>query len=194
MKKKIILIAGLGNPGKEYSNTRHNVGFNCIDYIIKNLNLGKSKNKFNTEIWEYIPNNSLKFIFAKPLSYMNLSGTPLVSISAFYDIDINNMYIIYDDKDLNFLKIKIKFNGSFAGHNGLKDIIQKFNTSNIRRIKIGIGYNQNYSIKDWVLSNFSIKEKEQLHQVYKNILNIINDLINGYTIEKIVSLNIYNNK
>ncbi len=180
------LVIGLGNPGKEYQNTRHNIGFQCIDYLIKNLNLGLPKIKFNAEVWKYSINNE-KYIFAKPLSYMNLSGKPSLLLATYFEINKKDIIVIYDDKDLDFLNLKIKLSGSAGGHNGMKSIIENFKSDQIARIKVGIGYSKHYLIKDWVLANFSFEEQKELSFVYKKILQIFEKIFIGESIEKIAA-------
>ncbi len=179
------LIVGLGNPGKEYENTRHNIGFKIIDYIIQKLKIDNKKIKFNAIYFEYKINNE-KYIFLKPLTYMNLSGDAINAFISYFDIDINNILIIHDDKDLEFADIRIKLNGSSAGHNGLEDIFKKLKTNKISRIRIGIGYNKNYLIKDWVLSNFSKIELNNFNLIYKKIDIIFENYFND---AKLININ-----
>ena len=185
------LIVGLGNPGKEYENTKHNVGFNCIDYIVNNLNLGTKKHKFNADTWTYNINNE-KFMFVKPLSYMNLSGVPVMNIATYFDVNVDDIFVIYDDKDLEFSDIKIKNKGSSGGHNGINNIIDNFGTKKIKRIKVGIGYDNKYLIKNWVLSTFNTNEKKELNKIYKRVNIIVEELFKNYDFDKISSLNNFN--
>ncbi len=174
------LIIGLGNPGKEYNHTRHNMGFECIDFIINKLRLNNKITKFNADMWFYFNNNNEKIIFAKPLSFMNLSGNPVNAIASYYKISKDDIYVIFDDKDLPFGNLKLKVNGSAGGHNGIKDIMLKLNYSNIKRIKIGIGFNSHFLIKDWVLNKLSEQEKKDIlltfNRVYKVVMQLCDDV------------------
>lgn len=174
------LIVGLGNPGKKYINNRHNVGFLCVDFILKDIDpLCLFKNE-NQSIITKIEIDSNKIIFAKPQTFMNLSGNAVLSLTKFYKISPLNLIIIHDEIDLPFGKIKTKFGGSNAGHNGLKDIDQKIG-NNYHRIRIGIGRPEigiNQSIADYVLSDFSNFEQKQLYDtIFIDVLNYIKKII-----------------
>lgn len=184
------LIVGLGNPGKEYEKTRHNAGFITIDKIIDQLNIYDTYKKyFKAEYWTYRYQNE-KIIFLKPQAYMNLSGEAVQRIMNFYKIHVDDIVIIYDDKDIEFGKIKLKLTGSSAGHNGIKDIISKLKTEKFNRIKFGIGTSSNVriDIKDWVLSNFTRTELATVDAITNKISDCINRYIKGENFEKIASL------
>ena len=131
------LIVGLGNPGKEYENTRHNIGFNVIDLYLKKNNLNLDKEKFNGKYLKTNINNE-EVIFLEPQTYMNLSGDSVLKIMNFYKINIEDILIIQDDLDLDLGKIKLKEKSSSGGHNGIKDIEQKLGSNSFKRLKIGI--------------------------------------------------------
>ncbi len=168
------LIVGLGNPGKEYENTRHNMGFMAIDNYAMNNNLTFSKNKFGGIYTEFNIDGE-KIILLKPQQYINLSGEVIKKYIDFYKIKIEDVLIISDDLDMPFGKIKIKYKGSSGGHNGLKNIELLLGTSEYRRIKIGISNDKNIDTKDYVLSKLSIENKEKLICVHKTINEILND-------------------
>ena len=168
------LIVGLGNPGKEYENTRHNMGFMMLDSFAKEHNLDFSKSKFGGLYAEFI-NNGEKVLLLKPQHYINLSGEVIKKFIDFYKIELNNLLIISDDLDMPFGKIKIKYKGSSGGHNGLKNIEQHLGTNEYRRIKIGISNNKNVDTKDYVLSKFSLEDKEKIICVQKTLNDILND-------------------
>ena len=128
------IIIGLGNPGEEYSNTRHNVGFQVIDLICKEYDSALTINKFGGLYFV-----AEDVIIAKPMNFMNNSGAFVKSLINFYNIKIEDILVIYDDLDSEVGKAKIKTFGSSGGHNGLKDIIESLNTDEIKRLKIGIG-------------------------------------------------------
>ncbi|MBN0970450.1 aminoacyl-tRNA hydrolase [Mycoplasma phocoeninasale] len=145
------LIVGLGNPGKEYEKTRHNVGFMTIDKIAEKLQIQLTEKKFNGIFFK-----DKDVIIAKPLTYMNRSGEFVRLIIEYYDIALSDVLIVYDDMDLPLGQAAIKQNGSSGGHNGMKDIIEKLNTQEIKRIKIGIG--RSNSVIDYVLGKFSFED------------------------------------
>ena len=176
------LIVGLGNPGKEYENTRHNIGFMVIDNYLKNE---KFKTKFNGMYLKKVINNE-EVIFLKPLSYMNLSGEVVKKYVDYFKINLNDLLIISDDLDMPCFKIKLKCKGSSGGHNGLKNIIQNINTEEFKRLKIGISNNLNIDTKSYVLSKFNQEELEKLHKKFEITNNIINDFIN-LDFEKVMS-------
>ena len=176
------LIVGLGNPGKEYENTRHNIGFMVIDNYLKNE---KFKTKFNGMYLKKVINNE-EVIFLKPLSYMNLSGEVVKKYVNYFKINLSDLLIISDDLDMPCFKIKLKYYGSSGGHNGLKNIIQNINTEEFKRLKIGISNDKNIDTKSYVLSKFNQEELEKLHKKFEITNNIINDFIN-LDFEKVMS-------
>lgn len=167
------LIVGLGNPGKKYEKTRHNSGFIFVDYYAIKNNL-LFKEKFNGLYTEQTINNE-KIIFLKPQTYMNLSGICVKKYVDYFNIDINNIYIIYDDINFDVGEYKVKRNGSSGGHNGIKSIIENLNTEEIKRIKIGISKN-NISLEDYVLQKFSNEEFKKIENIKDDICDIINDI------------------
>lgn len=187
------LIVGLGNPGNKYIYTRHNIGFLAINKLINKLNLTKIKNNFNSLIWEKKINNE-KIIFCKPQTFINLSCDIIYKIKKFYNLSLENIIIIYDDKDINFNVIKLKKSGSSAGHNGIKNLIQKLGNENFLRIRLGIGENFKISTKKWVLENFSSIQLEIINNDLLERLYIIitKYLIKKYSFDKLMS--IYNTK
>ncbi len=132
------LIAGLGNPGKEYSGTRHNIGFAVIDALSDKYNIDVSKVKFNGLIGEGRV-GSEKVLLLKPLTYMNLSGESIRAASDFYKLSLEDIIIIYDDISLPVGGLRIREKGSAGGHNGIKSIIAHLKTDEFTRIKIGVG-------------------------------------------------------
>ena len=171
------LIFGLGNPGKSYENTRHNVGFSLIDFIAKKNNLTfKSDRKFNSLYSEYFVSGE-KVLLIKPLSYMNFSGTVVKKYVQFYNVDIESILIIQDDLDMKLGKIRVAFNSSSGGHNGIKSIIENLGTKEFLRLKIGISNNKEIDTKDFVLDNFSVEERLVLNNSYLKLENIVDDFI-----------------
>lgn len=170
------LIVGLGNPEKKYEKTRHNCGFRAIDYYAKKNNLS-FKSKFKGLYCEQVVNNE-KMILLKPQTYMNLSGESVREIVNFYNIDIEDILIIYDDADFEIGTFKIKRGGSAGGHNGIKNIIDNLKTENIQRIRIGISKNE-IPLMDYVLGKFSPEEEKKLESIFPKIADVINDFTNN---------------
>jgi len=168
------LIVGLGNPGKEYENTRHNVGFMILDNYAKINNLEFNKNKFDGLYLDTVINGE-KTILLKPLKYMNLSGEVVRKYVDYFKIDISDVLIIHDDMDLDVGNFKIRYKGGSAGHNGLKNIELHLSTNEYKRIKVGISKPKNIDIVNYVLGKFSIEEMEKLNEVIDTSSHIIND-------------------
>ena len=168
------LIVGLGNIGKEYVNTRHNIGFIMLDNYLPTASWG---HKFNGLCVEKHINNE-KVIFLKPCLYMNLSGEVIKKYVDFYKIDINDILIIHDDLDLNLGTYRLRASGSSGGHNGLKNIELNLGTKDYKRLKIGISNNKEINTVDYVLGNFNNDEKEVLSSISSTVNNIIDDFIN----------------
>lgn len=170
------LIVGLGNPGLEYEQTRHNMGFMCVDELAKDLNVELNKNKFNG-LYAQVNIKGEKVILLKPQSYINLSGEVISKFVNYYKIDIKDILIIVDDMDLEIGKYKLRYKGGSAGHNGLKNIELLLKTNEYKRLKIGISHNNLPDAKDYVLGKLTKEEKEKIKPIIKNIYNIVNDFI-----------------
>ena len=169
------LIVGLGNPGKEYENNRHNIGFMVLNYFPGN-NLWKEK--FNGLYCEQNFNGE-KVVFVKPLTYMNLSGDCVVRFVNYYDIRNEDILIIQDDLDLDYLKYRLKFDSSAGGHNGIKSIINNLHTQQIPRLKIGIAHDRKMDTKDYVLGHFNSNDLAHFKEMVPTYINIIEDFISN---------------
>lgn len=169
------LICGLGNPGKEYEKTRHNVGFMVIDSY---CNDEKFSQKFNGLYTEKLIDGE-KVIFLKPQSYMNLSGTVIKPFQNYFKVEYKDILIIRDDLDLALGHARIKFDSSSGGDNGVKSIIDSLGTKGFYQYKIGISNNKELNTKDYVLGNFSKREMELLKLVIDDSKNIIDRFIKG---------------
>ena len=163
------LIVALGNIGKEYQNTRHNIGFMVADSFTNEFTFEK---KFQSYIYQGIY-QSEQFIIAKPTTYMNLSGIAVNLIVNYYHIDIKDILVIQDDLDLELGKYKLKRNSSSGGHNGIKSIISSLKSEEFLRLKIGISKDKSKNIIDYVLGKMS---KMELEMIEKNI-DIYQDII-----------------
>ncbi len=166
------VIIGLGNPGDEYKNTRHNVGFKTIDSLAKKFNIVLDKKQFNGEYGAFMLNGE-KIILAKPLTYMNLSGQFVSKFIQYYNVDLKDMIIIYDDIDTNVGDLKLKTSGSSGGQNGVKNIIELLGTDKFKRIKIGIGPRNKQDLVSYVLGKFP---KDDMEKVAK-VINIVGDMM-----------------
>jgi PTH1 family peptidyl-tRNA hydrolase len=155
------IIVGLGNPGMKYEGTRHNMGFDVIDSVIAKYHIPQSGTKFHSMYGTGMIEGE-KCIVAKPLTYMNLSGTAVRELCDFYKVDpTTNLVVISDDIDTQPGHIRIRKKGSAGGQNGLKDIIAKLGTQEFTRIRIGTGAKpEGWDLADWVLSRFSKEDRE----------------------------------
>lgn len=174
----MFLVVGLGNPGKEYAETRHNIGFMAADTIHGRYNFSPFKSKFEGLLAEGNIDGT-KTLLLKPQTFMNLSGNSVVKAASFYKIPPENIIVIHDDKDLALGKLKTKIGGSAGGHNGLKNIDSQIGT-NYNRIRIGVGSPQEHHTDtvNFVLSHFSKTEMEILQERLDFIASTINELIN----------------
>jgi len=162
---KIILIAGLGNIGKKYELTRHNVGFLFIDFLAKKLSIEITNNKFHSLIGMKMIDEA-RVILAKPQTFMNNSGVAISEVANFYKIPQENILIIFDDLDMELGKIKIKQGGGSAGHNGLKSIDSLLG-KNYWKLKFGIGRPEHKGqVSDYVLSRFNQEEIGILEKIF----------------------------
>ena len=158
----MILIAGLGNPGTEYDNTRHNVGFKVIDNISKEYNIEVNRQKFKGICGEgFIANQ--KVMLLKPSTYMNLSGDSIREAADFYKLSSEEIIVIYDDISLDIGRLRLREKGSAGGHNGIKSIIANLGTDIFPRIKVGVGQ-PDVDLVKYVLGKFSKDELELLNQ------------------------------
>lgn len=162
----MYLIVGLGNPGKEYEHTRHNVGFDIIDLIAEEYNISLNRKKFKGVYGDGILNGS-RVLLLKPMTYMNLSGESIREVLNFYKIPNENIIVIYDDISLEVGKMRIREKGSAGGHNGIKSIIANLNSDAFLRIKVGVGAPANISLVSHVLGKFSEDERVKLEKVFK---------------------------
>lgn len=168
------LVVGLGNPGKEYENTRHNVGFDVIDNYLKIKNIDIKKDKFNG-LYTETNINFEKVIFLKPQKYMNLSGEVVRKYIDFFKIKSEDILVIHDDLDQTLGKIKLKQNSSSGGHNGIKNIELHLGTKNYKRLKIGISNDKTIDTKNYVLGKINKEERKILDESIDKCMNILDD-------------------
>ena len=168
------LIVGLGNPGLEYVNTRHNIGFMYLDYIFGD------KFVLNKEFkaMEYITMiNNEKVIVIKPITYMNLSGEAVWQYVSYYKIECSDILVIQDDLDMNLGRIKLLFNHGDGGHNGIKNIVDKLSSKAFLRLKIGISKSIDVNTRDYVLGKFNDNDLVVLKDTFSLLNNFIDDYI-----------------
>ena len=182
------IIVGLGNPGKEYEKTRHNVGFRALDEVASKLNIDVTKSKFNG-LYGSKGMLDKKIILCKPQTYMNLSGDCVVELLNYYKADVSDLIVIYDDIDIDVGKIRIKPSGSPGTHNGMKDITKKIGSKDFIRVRIGTGKpKDDRDLADYVLGKFEKDEekiiKDSIEKASEAVIDILNigvqDAINKY--------------
>ncbi len=172
----MLLFVGLGNPTPDSENNRHNVGFKIIDSINKAFSLSKQKPKFKGLLTTGNINDK-KIYAIKPLTFMNNSGICIRELIEYFRIDAENVIVFHDDLDLEFGKVKAKFGGSSAGHNGIASI-DKFIGKDYSRVRIGIGKpKNNIEVADYVLQNFDDDESADIEKISKNIIDSISILV-----------------
>ena len=154
------LVIGLGNPGEEYKNNRHNIGFIILDKIAESLSVDFDNHK-KKSLYARGKKGDIQYILLKPQTFMNLSGESAIYISKFFNVSVEDIFVIYDDMDLPFGPFKIKKGGSSGGHNGIKSLIAQLQSEDFLRIRIGIGRPSfGKKVNDYVLSSFSKSERE----------------------------------
>lgn len=184
------LIVGLGNPGREYENTRHNCGFIALDYLSEKLGCKINKIKFKGTVGE-CDINSHRCLLMKPSTYMNLSGQAVVEAMNFYKIPPQNVIVIFDDISLDVGKMRIRRKGSDGGQKGMQNIIYLSGSQDFLRIKIGIGKkpHPDYDLKKWVLSKFSASEQKLIQPLLDNVVDALSHMVDN-NIDK--AMNLYN--
>lgn len=184
----MFLIVGLGNPGDEYRNTRHNVGFDIIDLISNKYNIPMNRIKFKGICGEGFVGNE-KVMLLKPSTYMNLSGESIGEASKFYKIPKENIIIIYDDISLEVGRLRVRPEGSAGGHNGIKSIIAHLSSEIFPRIKVGVGQPKG-NLVSHVLGKFSKEDREKLEKTFTIAIEAAETIISKDVNE---AMNKYNN-
>lgn len=179
------LVVGLGNPGKEYEKTRHNIGFMVIDDYVKSKGASFDKQKFSG-VYTEITQNGNKTIYLKPQKYMNLSGEVVRDFVNYFDINLTDILIISDDLNLEIGKIRLRSKGSSGGHNGLKNIELHLHSNEYKRLRIGISSNNNIDMKDFVLGKFSKENLQILEDNFSKTRDIIDNIFDS-SIENLMS-------
>ena len=188
----MYLIVGLGNPGKQYENTRHNVGFDAVDLLVDEYRVPSSGKQHKAMYGKGVIAGQ-KVILAKPLTYMNLSGESVRALVDYYKIDPEEeLIVIYDDISLEPGKIRIRKKGSAGGHNGITNIIAQLGTQNFQRIKVGVGEKpKGWDLADYVLGHFSKDDRAKMQEGYTRAMHAAEMLVAG-DVEQ--AMNEYNKK
>ena len=188
----MYIIVGLGNPTKEYHNTRHNIGFDVIDALADKYGISVNEGKHKGLIGKGMIEGQ-KVVLVKPLTYMHLSGECVRSVMDFSKADPETeLIVISDDISLDVGQIRIRKKGSAGGHNGIKNIIQHLGTNVFHRIKVGVGEKpKDYDLVDYVLGHFSKVEKEQMEEGYERAVNAVEMMLQG---EVDAAMNEFNKK
>lgn len=188
----MFLIVGLGNPGKQYENTRHNVGFDAIDVLVDEYRIPSSGKQHKAMYGKGVIEGQ-KVILAKPLMYMNLSGEAVRAMVDYYKIDPETeLLVIFDDISLAPGNIRIRKKGSAGGHNGIKSIITHLGTQNFQRIKVGVGEKpKNWDLADYVLGTFSKDDRKLVDEALERTAKAAALIVQGEVDE---AMNLYNKK
>jgi PTH1 family peptidyl-tRNA hydrolase len=178
--EKMYVIAGLGNPTKEYENTRHNIGFMAIDYLADKYGISLLECKHKALMGKGVINGN-KVVLVKPLTYMNLSGEAIRSVIDYYKVDeTEELIVIYDDISLDVGQLRIRKKGSAGGHNGIKNIIAHLGHDTFKRIKIGVGEKpKGYDLADYVLGHFTGDELKIMNESLKDVDSAVNLMLEG---------------
>ena len=178
------LIVGLGNPGKQYESTRHNMGFLFVDELLreaKNVS-SMSGDKFRCELWKAaLPGSPDQWLIAKPQTFMNLSGRSIGAAADFYKIDPAHVIVLCDDVTQSPGKVRIRPSGSAGGHNGLKDIIARLGSQEFPRVRLGVGEKPNpeYDLADWVLGRISGADRKAFESRLEDVANAVELIMDG---------------
>jgi PTH1 family peptidyl-tRNA hydrolase len=170
------LVVGLGNPGRKYAGTRHNIGFRVIDRFAEEEAIPLDRLKFQAQMGQgrY---GKVPLILGKPMTFMNLSGESVYSLTAYNNIDIHRLIVLHDDVDFLLGTLRIKTGGGAGGHKGIQSIINRLGESDFIRVRIGVGRPQNGDMADYVLSRFDREEKDQVEEVVMKTLDIIRSIL-----------------
>ena len=175
----MILIVGLGNPGKEYTDTRHNIGFAVIDELASGTGSGNKYSKFNSIVYD-AEISGTRLLLLKPQTFMNNSGSTVAAVLRSYGEEMERILVVHDDIDIEFGQIKLKNGGSTAGHRGLESIYEKTRTLDFDRLRFGIGRPPGrMEASDYVLRRFTRSELEEAELMVKRSADAISDYITG---------------
>lgn len=184
------IVVGLGNPGREYENTRHNCGFDAIDKIADKYGCDMKKLRFKSLTGECRISGS-KCLLMKPSTFMNLSGQAVVQAMNFYKVEPEQVIVIFDDISLDVGKMRIRQKGSDGGHNGMKNIIYLCGSDKFPRVKLGVGKKPHpeYDLKDWVLGKFSQSDRKLIEEVLDNAVEAVELMVADRTSDAMQKFN-----
>ncbi len=163
------MIVGLGNPGREYEKTRHNVGFRAVEILAAQQKSKIDRLKFRA-LTRMVNYNGMKLLLVEPQTYMNASGASVSALATYYKVKPERILVLFDDISLPVGRIRVRRDGSAGGHNGIKSLIQSLGTDQFPRVKVGVGAkpHPDYDLADWVLSKFSAQEEKALAPALEN--------------------------
>lgn len=180
-------IVGLGNIGKRFEQTKHNIGFEVIDYVLDSNQFKLDKQKFRGA-YTIERLGGEKVLLIEPMTMMNLSGEAVGPLMDYYNVDPEDLLVLYDDLDLPQGQVRLRQKGSAGGHNGMKSIIQHLGTDNFKRIRIGIGRPTNgMSVPDYVLQKFSKQEMETMNKVIEHSAHAVEDYISSSRFDHVMN-------
>lgn len=181
----VKMIVGLGNPGSKYEKTKHNIGFMAIDNIVKNLDVTFTDDKnFKAQIGSTFINHE-KVYFVKPTTFMNNSGIAVKALLTYYNIDITDLIVIYDDLDMEVSKLRLRSKGSAGGHNGIKSIIAHIGTQEFNRIKVGIGRPlKGMTVINHVMGQFNTEDNIAIPLTLDRVVNAVKFYLQENDFEK----------
>ena len=176
----IQLIAGLGNPGAKYEDTRHNVGFWFVDELARSKGCSlRHESKFQGEVGKVSINGHTVWLI-KPMTYMNLSGQAVSALAKYYKLSVDNLLVVHDELDLEPGTVRLKQGGGHGGHNGLRDLISHFSSKEFYRLRIGIGHPGSAAeVSNYVLSNPSSSDKQLLEDAVVNCMPVLPQIVQG---------------
>ena len=188
----MFLIVGLGNPGKQYEHTRHNIGFDVMDALAEKYNISISENKHKALCGKGVI-EGMKVVLAKPQTYMNLSGESVAELVNYYKLDPESeLIVVFDDISLEPGNIRIRKKGSAGGHNGIKNMIAQLGTDTFQRIKVGVGEKpKGYDLAAYVLGHFHGEDLELMEEGYEKAISATEEILKG---EIDAAMNEYNRK
>ena len=173
----MYIIVGIGNPGRQYENTKHNIGFISLDYLSAAWNIPIQKIKHKALIGEG-QHKGERILLVKPQTFVNLSGESVGEIARFYKVPPENIIVIYDDVNFDAGRIRIRPKGSDGGHNGMKSLIYHLHSDNFPRIRLGVGQKPaNYDLADWVLSKFTDEEIKTLSKAVDCVPDMVEEIM-----------------
>lgn len=181
----MYIVAGLGNPGAEYSRNLHNLGFMTIDRLAEKYGVKFEKSGFSAK-YSIINVNGEKVMFIKPQTYMNLSGEAIRAAASYYKVPTENIIVAYDDVDIPIGSVRIRQNGSAGTHNGMRSIVAELGSTEFPRVRIGIKPNAPVALINYVLSNVRAEDAEAFETAIETAADAMDDFIKGVPIDKIM--------